>query len=294
MIIKKLKQYHFRNLRESSIEFDKNVSLFIGNNGQGKTNILEAIYVALNGKSFRPGKMEHLVCKNEKLGFVELDIVQGDLCEKVKLELKEASKKTYLNAKTCSSQKIQAQFPLVLFSPESLMSIKEGPELRRNLVDDLLVSHHPQNIQLLADFAKALKTRNKLLKDHLAEKIHSQQFYDVISSLDQSYLPLAAKLSSQRIQALKGLEEDFCQATQFILDLKNVDIALDYFISGHSALHWGDKEIYYALLKRREQLEQAEKDSGTTLFGPQRHDIQFLFNQEDARYYCSQGQQRAL
>lgn len=278
----------------SQIEFDSNVTLFIGDNGQGKTNIIEAVYLAITGKSFRPGKPDLFVKKGTHQAFIELNIIHNQLKESLKCEINNNKKSVYLNNKRVSAPKIQARFPVVLFSPESLSAIKEGPELRRNLVDELLISHNPKNSGLLADFNNCLRNRNKLLKNRLAEKILESEFSDVLTSLDQSFLPLAAKVTTERISALKNIENDFCTATQFILDIPNTKVSVDYIISSQSALQFGDKEVYYALLNRQRELLSAEKDSGMTLFGPQRHDIQFLFDQLDAKYYCSQGQQRTL
>ncbi|MCB0390934.1 MAG: DNA replication and repair protein RecF [Bdellovibrionales bacterium] len=294
MIIKKLRQNNFRNIKDTQIEFSPGVNLIIGDNGQGKTNILEALYLTLSGHSFRPAKSEHFINRTQDQGFIEVNVENKNFSDRVKIEFQNNSKKSFVNGKRNSSQNIQAQFPLVLFSPESLSAVKEGPELRRNLVDDLLISHNPQNANLLAEFSKCLKSRNRLLKDHLKEVISTKEFLDVLSSLDQSYLPLAAKLTSERISALRNIKSDFAKATSYILNLNNVEITLNYIISSQAAFDWKDKDVYYALLKRRDELQSAEKESGTTLFGPQRHDIQFLFDQEDARYYCSQGQQRAL
>ncbi len=290
-----LRQSHFRNLKQQYIQFDPYVTLLIGNNGQGKTNILEAIYLLLNGVSFRHAKVEHFIQKNETIAFIEIEVLRKDLLkDKIKIQFSNKTKKVYLNNKSVSIAQIQKNFPTVQFCPESLSAVKEGPELRRALVDEWLIIHNAKNVELHSEYRKCLKVRNKLLKDFQNSKIQKIHFEDVFQSLNYKYIPLATKLTHSRVIALRDIAEDFEKCAANILDLPTTKISMNYIISGQNSLNWSEKEIYYALLKRQEELASSEKDSGTSLIGPHRHDIQFLFDQVDARYYCSQGQQRAL
>jgi DNA replication and repair protein RecF len=294
VFVTELKLNNFRNIVSKTINLNSKVILFIGKNGQGKTNILEAIYYLLNGKSFRNAKIEHLVNKNNTLSFIQAFIMENGISDTIKAEFANGRRKLLLNGKSVSPNKIISRYPCVLFSPESLSAIKEGPEFRRQLVDELLISSHPKNILLLNEFNKILKVRNKALKDYLREKINKTMLLDVLLSLDQNFIPLATKVTVARIQVLKNIKNELTFVTSQLLNKKNVDITVDYLISGESARDWSEKQVYYALLKRHEELFESEKDSGMSLIGPQRHDIQFLFDQVDARYYCSQGQQRTL
>jgi DNA replication and repair protein RecF len=185
-------------------------------------------------------------------------------------------------------------FPIVLFSPESLSAIKEGPDQRRQLIDEILISHDPRQGHLLREHQRALKARNRLLKN-ISEKLDSTPDHlDSLESLNKIYFLLSTHLASARIKALKDIEPFFRDAMAFIMGDTHEDIAVDYSISGESALKWSDSLIFEALQKRHRSLVNQELAYGSSLVGPHKHDIRILFAGNDSRFYCSQGQQRAL
>ena len=116
----------------------------------------------------------------------------------------------------------------------------------------------------------------------------------LLESLEASFLPLAAELTVARLEALTAMQPDFQRALNFVLDQTNVDISVEYVISGSNAYSWKRAEILSALHQRALELRERELSSGISLVGPQRHDIRILFSGKDSRYFCSQGQQRAL
>ncbi len=294
MIFEKLRLVNFRNYRDVVVSFSPRVNVFLGENGQGKTNILEAMYLISQGDSFRYGDNSTLINSNNQEALIHALITQNDLHYKLKLGLGKSRKVLTLNDKKVSSADVRKIFASVVFSPESLSSIKEGADHRRELVDELLVTFDRRNADLISDYRKALKTRNKILKNHLDGSQHLTLTKDLLSSLEPQFVRLGADLAFARIQALKGLSKEFNNAMQYISGQSAVDISVEYVISDQNALNFSLEEVTFALKKRLQDLHDAELSSGASLVGPHKHDIIFLYGQKDSRFYCSQGQQRAI
>lgn len=294
MIFERLRLVNFRNYRDVVVPFSPRVNVFLGENGQGKTNLLEAMYLISQGDSFRYGDNTTLINSNNQEALIQALITQNDLHYKLKLGIGRSRKVLTLNDKKVSSADIRKIFASVVFSPESLSSIKEGADQRRELVDELLVTFDRRNADLIAEYRKALKTRNKILKNHLEGVQDLRLTRDLLMSLEPQFVRLGADLAFARIQALKGLSQDFNNAMQYISGESGVDISVEYVISDQNALEFTHEEVTFALKKRLQELHDAELSSGASLVGPHKHDIVFLYGQKDSRFYCSQGQQRAI
>jgi DNA replication and repair protein RecF len=294
MIFEKLRLVNFRNYRDVVVPFSPRVNVFVGENGQGKTNLLEAMYLISQGDSFRYGDNTTLINSNNQEALIQALITQNDLHYKLKLGLGKSRKVLTLNDKKVSSADVRKIFASVVFSPESLSSIKEGADHRRELVDELLVTFDRRNADVIADYRKALRTRNKILKNHLDGSQDLTLTRDLLSSLEPQFVRLGADLSYARIQALKGISKEFNNAMQYISGESAVDISVEYTISDQNALNFSLEEVTFALQKRLRELHDAELSSGASLVGPHKHDIVFLYGQKDSRFYCSQGQQRAI
>ncbi|RYZ75760.1 MAG: DNA replication and repair protein RecF, partial [Proteobacteria bacterium] len=115
----------------------------------------------------------------------------------------------------------------------------------------------------------------------------------LVESINPSFLRLGAQLTFARIEALRGLLKEFNSAMQYISG-NNVEVGVQYVVSGHDALDFSAQDVIDAVQKRAEELRDAELASGVSLVGPHKHDIVFLYGQKDSRFYCSQGQQRAI
>ena len=289
----------FRNYRDLSLAIPPGIAVFYGHNGQGKTNLLESLYVLLRGESFRAVTAQSLVRDvsgqpASTAAVIEGRLIQSDLKHEVRIDLSPPRKEITWNNRRVTSATVARQFPLVLFSPESLMAIKEGPDLRRQLVDEAILTHSPASHKILKDFRRALQVRNRVLRDAQAERTSRPEAIRLLESLDPSYLPLASALTSARLRALNALAENFKRAARAVLDRPNVDISVDYLISG-SVVHDADAaELLSTMHQRALEMRVAELGSGSSLVGPHKHDIRILFDGKDSRFFCSQGQQRAL
>lgn len=294
MIFEKLRLVNFRNYRDVVVSFSPRVNVFVGDNGQGKTNLLEALYLVSQGKSFRYGDNQTLINNSNQESVIQALVQQNELQYKLKLGLTRSRKFLTMNDKRASPTDIRKVFASVVFSPESLASIKEGADHRRELIDDLLVTFDRRNADLLADYRKALKTRNKILKNFLEGLQDKVVTESLLESLNPLFLRLATDLTYARISALAGLSKEFNSAMQYISRDSSVDISVEYLISDQNAAHATLEEVNFLLKKRLSELHDAELSSGTSLVGPHKHDIVFLYGQKDSRFFCSQGQQRAI
>ena len=292
--LEKLELSNFRNINKLQLDFGKGVNIFLGKNGQGKTNIIESIYLLTKGHSFRPGKNDTFIKKGDNNSKV-IGFIKGRGREdEVSLSLLGNKKIFEINKKRISSIKLAKSYSNVLFSPESLSAIKNGPEERRSLVDDFLVSHLAVNASTILDYRKCVRSRNRVLKNFKQGFSSKEECQRLLESLNPSLLSLGLRLTWSRINSLKDISQFLVKSFKQITKSANVDISVDYLISSKSALSMEKEEIYDAMQKRLSELENSELATGVTLVGPHKHDMQFLYQGEDSRYFCSQGEQRAL
>lgn len=294
MRLERLELYEFRNFERASIEFRPRLNFFLGENGQGKTNLLEAVYLLCRNTSFRAADAKNLLRRSTERAKVSGKIESHGLDYFVDVALSQGRKIASINEKRVTSDTLIRHFPVVLFSPESLSAIKEGPDERRQLVDEILVSHDPRQGRLLREFTRALKSRNRLLRNLMDGIGDPRGQQGSLESLNKIYFLLATHLITARLKALRDLHPFISEAMTSILGEADAEISVDYVISGESALHWSESEVFDALRKRHQDLASQEISAGSSLVGPHKNDIKLLLAGNDSRFYCSQGQQRAL
>lgn len=294
MIFESVRIKEFRNIQDANIKFSPRLNILVGENGQGKTNILEALSLLSQGESFRYSDNHSLISHNSEHSFLSTQITQNDLHFSIKLNILKTKKQITLNEKKVASNEIRKIFSVVVFSPESLSSIKESSEQRRNLIDDLLKSFDRNNSDLLFDYKKALKTRNKILKNFVQGVTPKNTTLMLLESLQPSFLRLATELAWKRITSLKELYRDFNEAMKYISKEDARDLSIEYIVSSKNILSNSKESINDAMRIRLEELRDAELAIGSSLVGPHKHDINFLYDQKDSRFFCSQGQQRAI
>lgn len=294
MIFERLRLVNFRNYRDVVVSFSPRVNVFVGENGQGKTNLLEALFLLSQGDTFRYSDNTTLINSGCSEAIIQARVVQNELHYKLQLGLTKSRKVLTMNDKRITSTDIRKLFASVVFSPESLSSIKEGADHRRELLDELLITFDRRNADLITDYRKALKTRNKILKNHLEGLQDRQVTLQLLESINPTFLRLATDLTFARISALNGLAKDFNNAMQYISKNDSTEISVDYVISSENGMSYSSEKVNNALQNRMSELQDAELSTGSSLVGPHKHDIVFLYGQKDSRFYCSQGQQRAI
>jgi DNA replication and repair protein RecF len=305
MYLRHLQLIEFRNFARLQVGLSPRLNFFLGENGQGKTNLLEAVHLLSRGSTFRAVDSANLIRQHAspKRARISAKFVRGNLDYSVDMVIEPGKRTATVNGKRVNSTALLRHFPTILFSPESLAAIKEGPEQRRNVVDELLISHNPRQAQLLREFARCLKSRNRVLRGLSENEGTRRELEATLESLNKIYFLISTHLTAARIQALKEIEPYFREAMAFISSndtetsessISPGEISVDYLISDESAIAWSDSQIFDALQKRHNELAAREIAYGGSLVGPHKHDIKFLFAGNDSRFYCSQGQQRAL
>lgn len=298
MKIRQIRLRNFRNIENLVLNPNPRVNVLFGNNAQGKTSFVEAIYALTHGSSFRTMDSKKWI-RHEGDEFhpsvVEATIEKRNLDHHVILYNTLEQKQFVLDNKKTNSTHLQKNFHSVLFSPESLSVIKNSDQERRDLVDEVIASLYPEKIAILNDYKKTLRQRNKLLKDVasglLARDQRNMLYFETVT---QSLLKLAAQIVVLRMEALERILPELKNALHQIFENPSVDISVDYVISDKKQDEKDEGLLYSAMYNRWIQLANAELSVGHSLVGSHKHDICVLFNGKDSRYYCSQGQQRLL
>ncbi len=300
MAYKNLNLFQFRNIKNTEIKLEEGVNIFYGENGQGKTNLLEALFFLSRGRSFRTTEPSRCISMFKEESFSESNVAliksnykdSLNVDNSLKVQIENNKKTFWINEKRTVSTKLSTFCPTVLFSPESLASIKEGPQERRNLIDDI-IEQLPEYSKAVSQFRKILKTRNKVLGDVKREFKKESEVRDLLNSITDIFIKSALDLIELRIYFLDLLKPYAQTAVRYIFNSED-SFDFNYIISDVEIHEFEAEKIEDLLRKRAQELYISELSSGYSLIGPQKHDIQFIFNGKDSRYYCSQGQQRAL
>ncbi|ADC49652.1 recombination protein F [Alkalihalophilus pseudofirmus OF4] len=288
MFIKSLLIRQFRNYERVELEFDERMNVFIGENAQGKTNTIEAIYVLALAKSHRTSKDKELIRWNDEFakvqgqvqrqsGPIELDLVISTKGKKVKLNgLEQRKLSEYVGAVN-----------VVMFAPEDLNLVKGSPQLRRRFIDMELGQISPVYLHHLGLYQKVLQQRNFLLKDLQIGKGSK----DMLDILTDQLIELAVQITKRRFVFLGQLQK---WAEEIHRDISRAKETLKIIYKPScDVLEEMDmpkmKEVFIETYENKKQREIAR---GVTLFGPHRDDLGFLVNEHDVQTYGSQGQQR--
>lgn len=296
MRIKKVSISSFRNITSACLSFKNPIIYFVGQNGQGKTNFLESLCVLLTGRSFRYCRIEHL--KQEKANYTLLKAVVSlskvDHC--LEFQINGASKRPIfrLDGKKTSYLKLFQMFSVIVFSPESLSAVKNGSDVRRKILDDLIVFLDPQNSDILLKFTKVLKMRNRTLKNIKENKVSYREGMEILECLNPLFLKNAVHFTQIRLKMVKDIQPLWEKTLNDILKTKKVKVDVEYVISGQILEQVDEDQILNITKRRLMELKDTEVQIGVSLAGPHKHDINFIYEGQNARYYCSQGQQRAL
>lgn len=295
MKIYKLNVVNFRNYRQCTLEFPAMINVIYGQNAQGKTNLLEAMFYGSFGLSHRTNSEDELLHWNSSGMAVGIDYenITGNHSVRIKkyIELNKSKKDIFLDGVKIRPKEHYGSLNTVMFSPEDLQLIKGEPALRRRFFDMQISQTDSIYYDLLLKYNRVLQQRNKLLKD-LRENGGKSTILDV---WDQEFCNLAAKITQKRINALKKLES-IASSIYASLTKNNEQITVSYEMKGNnSSLLYPksceecDSKLYYSLLKEREKVDILR---GNTGIGPHRDDLQILLNGMSIKSFGSQGQQR--
>lgn len=269
-------------------------NVLVGDNAQGKTSLIEALFVLSQGRSFRPSKWDHLISHGAQTSRIRAEFEVQNTSHLAHLEIEPLKRILLLNGKKVSRGEMLAKFPVILFSPESLQAIKEGPEARRSLWDELLVGIFPEHAQLLGEYEKVLKTKSRILKDRINGRISPGEARTVLEALQPQFQTRALQLTLARRATIQTVLPQLKTTLRKVMNRNDVDISVDYVISDRRVTDWEAQQIADLMAERALHLVSQEWEAGQVLAGPHKHDISFVYCGNDSRFFCSQGQQRAL
>ena len=203
MYINKIKLENFRNYENQEIEFDKNVNIIYGDNAQGKTNILESIFICSLGKSFRTNKEKELINKEKEFAKIEMLSSKEDRDIKINFEINEKKKFSINGIPTKRTSDVIGKNYIVLFTPEDIMILKNEPSKRRRFLNIMISQLRPMYVHLLNQYNKTVEQRNIYLKQIKYENKN-------ISNLeiwDEQIVELGTKIYEYRKEFIEKINE---------------------------------------------------------------------------------------
>ena len=278
MWIKKLKINNFRNYKEQEIELKKGINIFYGDNAQGKTNIIEAIYLCVMGKSFRTSKDKELINIDFENALIEAEYQKEDRDGKVKIILNN-KKSIFLNGiKIKKLSDLVSNLNIVIFTPDDINILKGGPQNRRRFLDMMIGQLKPNYIFLLNNYLKTLEQRNIYLRQ-IREEGKDEKLLEV---WDEKLAEYAIDIYKYRKEFINKIKERIKEVHKEITkDKEKIDIE---YVS-----ECKDKETYKAKLLERRKLDIIK---GYTTKGIHRDDFVVSINDKQVNIYGSQGQHR--
>ncbi len=272
---------NFRNYRNLELEFDNSRNIIVGENAQGKTNLIEAIYMCSFAKSFRTNNSADLVSFDSDYARINASIESEDIYKTINITINSKGKKVILKdgkpIKRLSD--LLNNLVVVVFSPDDLRIIKDSPEKRRNFINRELSQLRPNYFDNLSKYNEAIKHKNALLKSGKFDEY-------VLDAYDDQIARSGFNLIRYRREFINNLSNKAAEIQSFIsAERENLEIVIDETISPNNM-----EDMLEALKMNR------DKDSyfGYSSIGPHRDDLVFEINGRDAKKYGSQGQQRTI
>lgn len=289
MHIKELNLTNYRNYKNLRIEFDDKVNVIIGENAQGKTNLMEAIYLLAFTKSHRTSKEKELIRWDEDYAKIEGRVEKRIHSIPLEIVISGKGKKAKLNH--LEQRRLSdyiGNLNVVMFAPEDLTLVKGPPNIRRRFIDMELGQIQPRYIYHLGQFQKVLKQRNHLLKQMQRDRSINRMMLQVLT--DQ-LIEHASTILERRFAFLELLRK-WAKPIHHGISHEVEELEIEYQ-STIEVLEGASKEkIESSFQEKFHQSIEKEIERGTTLYGPHRDDILFYVNGKNVQTYGSQGQQR--
>ena len=279
MYAKKLLLTNFRNYEKQEINLNKNINIIYGNNAQGKTNIIESIFLCAYGKSFKAKKDSDLIKFGEEYSKVELEFEKIDRKGLIVAEIND--KKTFFinGVKQNKISDILGKINVVIFTPEDIEIIKEGPAKRRKFLDMMISSLKPNYLHLLNHYNKVLEQRNNYLRQIKVEK-KDENLLDIF---DEQLSNFAFQIFEYRKKYIEKISEIMKDIHNLITKSGKEEIAIKYISNGKT------KENFIENLKKSRTIDIQR---GFTGVGIHRDDFVISVNGKSVSIFGSQGQQR--
>lgn len=289
MHIETLRLSNYRNYEAASAEFSKHVNVFLGENAQGKTNIMEAIYVLAMAKSHRTSNDKELIRWDAEYGKIKGDVHKKYGTVPFELTISQKGKKAKVNHLEQSRlSDYIGQMNVVMFAPEDLNLVKGSPQVRRRFLDMEIGQISPVYLHDLLQFQKILKQRNHILKQNQGKPSLDDVMFAIYT---EQYVEAAVKVIAKRMQFIELLQS-WAETIHHGISRGLEKLNIRYHCTAGIDFETTVDEWKQQLTDKLEKSQRTELQRGTTLYGPHRDDLQFFVNDYDVQTYGSQGQQR--
>ena len=286
MILDALEVNNFRNL-SGKISWGSGLNILHGNNGQGKTNWLEAIHTLSRTKSFRTQRLQESIRFGQESAFIEGQVSTGnDLHRDLRITLKENTKSISVNGKREQLARYLGLLPVFAFTADQLEVVRGMPEARRHFIDRGIASLRPAYVHTVSDYNKVIKQKNRILHDAAERELRLDETENLVAAWNEQVATLGTEIHNARIDYTERLNGAL-ERTLF----EPAELQIRYLSSLESK---GDLNDYEALLRERLQLRlPAERAAVRSLVGPHRDDLGVHLAGREMRVYGSSGQQRS-
>lgn len=290
MLLADIEATNFRNL-SGRIEWGPKLNIIYGNNGQGKTNWLEAIYLLARTKSFRTQRLQEAIKFGEQIAVVRGRVTSGaergvGLERDLQVTLHDNSKTIFVNTKRETLTRYLTQLQIFSFTAADLEVVRGTPEARRRFLDRGISSIRPAYLKTIADYNRVLKQKNKVLQAANESEFPLARTEDLINPWNEQLVKLGASIHREREEYVAGLN-GVLERQLF----ERRDLTTRYLSSLEGK---GDLSDYESLLRSRLALRlAAEAAAGHALIGPHRDDLEIHLDGREIRAFGSSGQQRS-
>lgn len=272
---------NFRNIENNTFKFYNDINYIYGQNGSGKTNIMEAIYYLSCAKSFRGVRDSDIIMKTKEHFFLEGKVVSKNKTSKIEIGNNTKNKNIYINKKQIrKNADLFGIFYPVIFSPQDIFIVQGAPSVRRKCIDRLIASLEGNYIKILKDYNYAIEERNKLLRD----MPDSEE--DVYAAFEEVLVKNGLKISEFRMKYIDIINSFISPIYKHLTD--NFD-ALNVFYKSSF-----DMESQVNLKSKYKDSRNRDIILKRTTLGPHLDDVEIFLNNEKAKYFASTGEQKTI
>jgi len=283
MQLKSLVLHSFRNYKEAFFSFSPHINHIFGENAQGKTNLLEAVFFLIMGRSFRTPYLRDLILNGEQEFYIEALFEKNGVDQTLKISCDGIKRKIVHNHTQIPALSSLLGLCLgVLFSPQDHLLVKGTPLERREFLDIHISQYNPFYVFHLSRFYRAMRQRNILLK---------RRELSTIESWEEEMAKSAGYITMERKRTVKALEA-IVPEFHSLLSGRGETLSFIYKTSIMNDSCENTEHVSEAYLKQLGKLRKRELDIGSTLIGPHKDDLIFTLEGREARFFASEGQQR--
>lgn len=287
MILRKIKLVNFRNYRKFTISFNNKINIIIGDNAQGKTNILESIYTLALTKSYRTNNDFNLIRQNQEKFIISGEIKDDEIYKKLSIELQKNNKTVKINDNNINKiSDYVGNLYVILSSPDDLQMIKGSPSDRRNFLNVEISQLSRNYIKKQNEYNKILKMRNDYLKLLFTNSLSD---YNYLEILTDNLIERAIDIYLERNSFIKRINDYIVDIYNNITGIKSLKMVYENNIEFEK---FDSESIRKAMHKKFKSNQKKEIMMGMTLYGPHRDDWNFYIDNNDIKVYGSQGQQK--